>query len=118
MIMALVCVGFTSCGSDDDDNVSGSISWLLNGTWTESNGIRKWTFYKDGTCRFEVDNQTWSPKTGYVSNWTSKNGQWSYDDNTKVLSTTLSWNWVIVSHSDNMWTGKGSKESLYTYYKE
>ena len=121
MMVAAVGLTFTSCGDDDDDNggASGGASWLLKGTWTESSGIRKWTFYKDGTCTFEVDNQTYNPtKKQKESHWTSYDGQWSYDNNTKVLSTTLnSWNWVIVSQSDDMWTGQTSKGTLYTYYR-
>lgn len=118
-MLAITTIIFTSCGSDDDDAGASSSSWLTNGTWTESSGIRKWTFKKDGTCIFEVDDQTWTPSTGYVSHWSSQTGQWSYDDNTKVLSTNvLSWTWVVVSQSDNMWTGQTSKGTLYTYSRK
>lgn len=31
LVMTLTCIGFTSCGSDDDDNVNNSVS--IVGTW-------------------------------------------------------------------------------------
>lgn len=119
MMVAMLSVGLFACGDSDDDNSSSTISWLFNSRWTESSGQygRRWTFYENGSCKFEVDNKTWTPQKGYESHWETYEGRWNYSNDTKVLSTTVgSWNWVIVSHSDNMWTGEINGK-LYTYTK-
>lgn len=50
MIMALVCVGFTSCGGDDDDNSNSSsgnnISASVDGIWYLKS--EKWYDWEDG----------------------------------------------------------------------
>ncbi|MCH5307334.1 MAG: lipocalin family protein [Prevotella sp.] len=96
LIMALVCVGFTACSSDDDGNGGGS--GTLTGSWVETR-IEGWeidsrvgkqdltenipakeacvlTFKSDGTCT-EV-----SPS----GRSTSMSGPYSYNASNKTLT--------------------------------
>lgn len=51
LMMAVVCVGLSSCSKDDEDNNGNS---LLVGTWVADDGATEITFKADGTG-FEID---------------------------------------------------------------
>ena len=42
VMMAVVCVGFSACGSDDEGGGGGAVPSELIGTWRGTNGT--WTF--------------------------------------------------------------------------
>ena len=67
VVMAVVCVGFVACGSDDDDG-GGAVPSELIGTWRGTNG--HWTF----EYTFNAD------RTGSGSGWTGRGStyQWRY----------------------------------------
>jgi hypothetical protein len=69
VMMAVVCVGFSACGSDDDgDGGGGAVPSELIGTWKGSNGT--WTF----EYTFNADH------TGSGSGWTGRGStyEWRY----------------------------------------
>lgn len=115
MIMALVCVGFASCDSDDDDNTLGRTDKIdpvkeemkpFLGKWQiEANDYYHEVtypdysifFYQDGKCLVsQINNDT---KNQYYS--------WDYDATNKYLSIAGLANaqWQITSIGEDAWTG-------------
>ena len=89
MIMALVCVGFASCGSDDDDskNKSNNSSALV-GIWAQFHEEEAFVGYYIGIkldANGEAAYDEWS--YGKTPNWNYTGGaKWSVKDN--VLTIT------------------------------
>ena len=53
MMVATLCLGFASCGDDDDDNDKGS---PIAGTWTSVNNSQdKFVFLSNGNCERHYD---------------------------------------------------------------
>lgn len=118
MMVAMLSVGFASCGGDDeDDNLDtggnksvvdeGSdtgvdeTSQLFIGKWS---GYGTWEFRADGTCTYSYNN--------------TYNGTWKYVSKSKTLITDiLNWNWNILSVTENQWTGThlAGKKGTHTY---
>ena len=115
--MLLLPIFFTmgACSSDDsEDNNEGNdpLSHLsedakkLVGCWDEG-----WVFYPDGTCCF-IDHNGYEISREY--------GEWTYDDKTKLLTTTVGSKQYSVSLlSQNSWAGinlgSGSTVSWHRY---
>lgn len=88
MIMALVCVGFASCGSDDDDskNKSNNTSALV-GIWAQyhQGGATAWYYGIKLDANGEAAYTEWDIKQS--PNWNYTGGaKWSVKDN--VLTIT------------------------------
>lgn len=79
MIMALVCIGFASCSSDDDGNAGGgSHDNKLVGTWHQYDARQQVTtvyrFDSDGKWYY---NEWWKserPEPKYCGQWVTNNG--------------------------------------------
>lgn len=80
MIMALVCVGFASCGSDDDDNGGGSSE--LVGIWTQYHQRSATSYYigikldADGKAAYTEWDAKRTPDWTYTggANWSVSGG--------------------------------------------
>ena len=74
LMVAIVSVGFVSCGDDDDDEKGGTVS--LVGTWSLNFGTNDYcllTFYQNGTVKYqEYDDGEWEEEDTY--NYTYSNG--------------------------------------------
>lgn len=125
---AMLSVNLTACGNDDVDDPDGGgtddSSWVV-GSWVEAGGGRKWTFKSGGACDFYIVDAEVDRKTGQINRkgWKlSQSGTWRYNAETMLLTTNIySWNWEIISYSNNSWSGKtvnGKNSSIYTYNKE
>lgn len=78
LLIALSCIGFNSCGSDDDDNGSGGLDQRLVGTWHDNShssyvfGVR---FNANSTCVFgewmKGQSEKFNSKTEQSSHWTT-----------------------------------------------
>ena len=99
IMMALVCVGFVSCGDDDDDDGLANLdetSQLIVGSWyrNSSYGTYSWQFNADGTCEYyypAID------KTTVLV----KKGNWSYNWKTETLTTTIdNMNYLLLNVSE------------------
>lgn len=114
LLLALgVSTAICSCSKNNEDDPieSGTSnieakkfigSWVSHSLANGGGGI--WTFNADGTCSY-------SRNFDYT-------GEWRYVPESKVLTTTiLSWNWEIISISDDIWTGKAlsGDKNTYTY---
>lgn len=105
LLLIPLCMGFVACGSDDDpdpDPEPAPIDRLTEaqrkflGYWHNKNGNADFLFNADGSC------QCFYPS--YPSDNTS--GEWSYDESTKILSTTMdSYQWTITLSTDKSWAG-------------
>ena len=85
LIMAFVCVGFASCGSDDDTNGGGSSQ--LVGIWTQyhQGGATAWYYGVKLDANGEAAYSEWDIKES--PNWKYTGGaKWSVKDN--VLTVT------------------------------
>ncbi len=87
MIMALVCVGFASCGSDDDDGKNGSNNTsALVGIWAQFHEAEAYVGHYYGIkldANGDAAYTEWS--YGKTPNWTG-GAKWSVKDN--VLTIT------------------------------
>ena len=106
MMVAIVSVSLVSCGGDDDDNGANGNGSNGNGTdnleaqifvgyWHSENAEYDFLFNEDGSCIA-------------FANWNTapKSGRWSYDKNSKKLTTTIGGNnWLINVNSSNYWAG-------------
>lgn len=100
--------GLTACGDSDDDDITQDpveeqLSKLSEGTkkfigyWHNNNGSYDFKFFADMTC-ICYDNDGGAPVYG----------EWSYDENVKLLSTTIgAYQWTITLSTDNSWAGLG-----------
>ena len=115
IMVAMLSVGFASCGSDDD-NKGGSNSPLV-GTWYNVSGsyTTAWKFNSDGTC--------------YVSNWSGENEEWDYDDQGRwttsgnTLSTTFDdeveqYTYTISNDGKTLTLTRTNRGSSRTYTKQ
>ena len=60
-------------------------------------------FFSDGTC---VLNETYYSYSGGIYNFGSeKTGYWTYDENTRILATTVGYQWSITLSNSSNWTG-------------
>ena len=79
MIMAFVCVGFASCGSDDDDKNESNNTSALVGVWTQFHKEEAFVGYYIG-CKLDADgNAAYSEwNYGETPNWNyTGGGKWS-----------------------------------------
>ena len=53
-IMLALCVGFTSCGDDDEGGIAGDANELIIGTW-ESTWMKGWEKYLDDDDKWKTD---------------------------------------------------------------
>lgn len=74
LMVAIVSIGFVSCGDDDDDKKVENVS--IVGTWSlnfSPNDYCLLTFYQNGTVKYqEYDNGKWQEDDTY--NYTYSNG--------------------------------------------
>lgn len=74
LMVAIVSVGFVSCGDDDDDEEGGPVS--LVGTWSLNFGTEDYcllSFYTNGTVKYqEYDDGEWEEESIY--SYTYSNG--------------------------------------------
>ena len=88
MIMALVCVGFASCGSDDDGKNKSNNTSALVGIWAQFHEEEAFVGYYIGIkldANGEAAYDEWS--YGKTPNWNyTGGGKWSVKDN--VLTVT------------------------------
>lgn len=88
MMMALVCVGFTSCGSDDDDGVNGgggSRDSAVIGTWydtTHGNFTCAWRFDGNGMCYY----YEWGNSKTNINLTDHPYGKWSTQNGILTIS--------------------------------
>lgn len=141
MMAVLLSMSFAACSSDDDEAVDGGnddngVSTLdeesvkFVGTWEMTNtksSTRLYQFREDGNVYYAKESDYESrdkirEKLG-PSKYGEK-GQWTYDAETRVLSTTLSSSPVygcgsifeVLSVADDFWTAKQvSGESSWTW---
>lgn len=81
VIMALVCVGFASCGSDDDNKTSGASSELV-GIWTQYHREGNSSWYEgvkldaDGSFAYTEWQEGREPNWGYTggAHWSASGG--------------------------------------------
>lgn len=105
--MAL-CVGFASCSGDDDPgtDLSKEAEKFIGG-WS-SNGSGDFVFCSDGTCI--------SGHNGYMSDQSF--GEWTYNEDTKQLATTLDGeSWTVSMVTESAWTGVSAKKSKSITYQ-
>lgn len=91
LLIALSCISFSSCGSDDDDNGGGDLDQRLVGTWYDNShssyvaGVR---FNANSTCVYgewsKGQSEKFNNKTEQASHWTTNgnklNISYKYDD--------------------------------------
>lgn len=98
MTVAVMCIGFTSCGDDDDDNNS-STSKAMVGYWNVSTLDYSMVLFDNGVMK----------GMAHGSNEITT-GNWSYDSQTNTLATSALYNgkslqWLITMLNTNNWTG-------------
>jgi hypothetical protein len=102
MMVIFVSIGFVSCVKKPDEIQEDkplTESQKFVGYWDGKDYDEKWVFYPDGRCCYiEVYGMGYDVKR--------TNGTWSYNETTKILSTTVqSYQFLMTSISDNAWTG-------------
>lgn len=101
LLCALLLLGFTSCSSDDGNDVNSSMSNALLGTWRADSGdggsILFFTFKENGECVYEEVTyyNDYLPATAHM--------KYSFDANSELLrlellyvedlSKTFAWMW-------------------------
>ena len=98
MTVAVMCIGFTSCGDDDDDSNS-STSKAMVGYWNVSTLDYSMVLFDNGVMK----------GMAHGSNEITT-GNWSYDSQTNTLATSALYNgkslqWLITMLNTNNWTG-------------
>ena len=106
VILAVFCLTVTSCGKDDDDDISPAISSKsFVGTWVEGTN-RRWVFNSNGTCEFYTSKFSGDPRKPTLTWVKQKNGTWSYKAETNILFTNVyNWNWYILNVERDSWSG-------------
>lgn len=109
---------FNSCSKDNEDDPeniegSGSKAKKFVGTWCDDPNAKWpifWTFKSDGSCIKKYPD--------FYGNEQFTYGQWNYDDDSKVLVTTLGMEWDILTITDDYWTGRyySFNEGAYVTY--
>ena len=99
MAVAVMCIGFTSCGDDDDDN-SSSTSKAMVGYWNISTLNYSMVLFDNGVMK----------GIAHGSNEKIATGNWNYDSQTNTLATSAlykgqSLQWLITMLNTNNWTG-------------
>lgn len=92
--MAIICLGFVSCGDDDDEPGSGSNNVLV-GTWTQyhKGGATAWyiglKLEKDGGAYYTEWDTKGSPNWGTPGRWSAKDNILTiYAPNGEVVYTS------------------------------
>lgn len=107
-------VGFVSCKGDDgdgndagDEKVVSGVAEKFIGVWRSHNGGERYIFLPEGLCEEYRD---FYGKGHKLCDWT-------YDESTRQLATTLSGNsWTVSMITNEAWTGislKGGKSVTY-----
>ena len=94
MMVAVLCVGFVSCGGDDDDGApvsSGKENKSLLGGWSEMNFSM--VLMTNGKMLYKKDKDI-------------NQGNWNYNEQTGVLATDVeSYQWMVNLISEDSWAG-------------
>ena len=104
MMVAMLSVGFASCGSDDDDGGSSSYDKLIVGAWKQTHRI---IYDADGSVNFESDRETSMEIFGedgtytYIEGYITESTKWSVTGNRLILGNE---NYIIISLTENSMT--------------
>ena len=93
MMVAILCVGFVSCGSDDEEEASsGKDNNTLVGGWMDSDLYM--VLLTDGKMFY------------YKTNELVNEGNWNYNEQTGILATDVDkYQWSINLITENSWAG-------------
>lgn len=108
MVIAVLCIGFTSCGDDDEDDNNGRTSLkAMAGYWNISTLKYSMVLFNEGVMK----GRGWETNSrGDVIYGNITTGNWNYDEQTKTLATSALYNnnslqWLITMLNDDNWTG-------------
>lgn len=89
-MMVALCIGFTSCGDDDDEGIAGDANTLIIGTW-ESTWIKGWEKYKeDGKWVTDKYDEAYTEES-YTFKSGGKGTHKDMADNYEGSSTDFTW---------------------------
>ena len=108
MVIAVLCIGFTSCGDDDEDDNNGRTSLkAMAGYWNISTLKYSMVLFNEGVMK----GRGWETNSrGDIIYGNITTGNWNYDEQTKTLATSALYNnnslqWLITMLNDDNWTG-------------
>ena len=116
VLVLCTIMGFAlnSCSDSSDDGPLAGEAGKFCGSWgKESNSgqdgnkwrwYTNWIFHSDGTCEYQY--YYYNDPNPQFNEKRSQSGTWTYDETTKILSTSISsYCWIIMQVNEDSWTG-------------